>query len=277
MLACDSDGCAFDVMDLKHKECFCPAFIKHFQLQRCARQARQVWEFVNLNSRSRGSNRFAAVGLAVELLAKHPDLASQDSGFMDFGPLQAFIAQANALGEPALRDAVRTTGDPALAAMLAWTREVNDAVAAMCQGLGPFPGVADGLALAAASADVVVVSQAPRETLLNEWNHAGLLPHTACVAGQEFGSKAAQIRQAMTLGYTAADVLVVGDAPGDLEAAEAVGSRFFPINPGDEAGSWQKFSEEGFPRFCEGRFDDAYQQALSQAFAEALPENPPWA
>ena len=29
----DSDGCVFDTMEIKHKECFCPAFIKHFGLQ----------------------------------------------------------------------------------------------------------------------------------------------------------------------------------------------------------------------------------------------------
>ena len=28
----DSDGCAFDTMEVKHKECFIPAFIKHFGL-----------------------------------------------------------------------------------------------------------------------------------------------------------------------------------------------------------------------------------------------------
>jgi len=25
----DSDGCAFDTMEIKHKECFCPNIIKH--------------------------------------------------------------------------------------------------------------------------------------------------------------------------------------------------------------------------------------------------------
>ena len=28
----DSDGCAFDSMEIKHKECFIPNFIKHFGL-----------------------------------------------------------------------------------------------------------------------------------------------------------------------------------------------------------------------------------------------------
>ena len=29
----DSDGCAFDTMEIKQKECFCPAFVKAFGLQ----------------------------------------------------------------------------------------------------------------------------------------------------------------------------------------------------------------------------------------------------
>ena len=28
----DSDGCVFDSMEPKHKECFCPAFINNFNL-----------------------------------------------------------------------------------------------------------------------------------------------------------------------------------------------------------------------------------------------------
>jgi hypothetical protein len=29
----DSDGCAFDTMEIKQKECFCPNFIKYFRMQ----------------------------------------------------------------------------------------------------------------------------------------------------------------------------------------------------------------------------------------------------
>ncbi len=31
----DSDGCVFDTMELKHKECFCPTVIKHLGCQIC--------------------------------------------------------------------------------------------------------------------------------------------------------------------------------------------------------------------------------------------------
>lgn len=49
----DSDGCAFDTMEIKHKECFCPNFIKHWELQPIAKYAREVWELVNLYSTNR--------------------------------------------------------------------------------------------------------------------------------------------------------------------------------------------------------------------------------
>src|SRR6187455_3230478 len=54
----DSDGCVFDSMEIKHKECFAPMFIKHFNLQAVSKYAREVWEFVNLYSKTRGANRF---------------------------------------------------------------------------------------------------------------------------------------------------------------------------------------------------------------------------
>lgn len=276
MVACDSDGCVFDVMDLKHTECFCPAFIKHFRLQRCARQAREVWEFVNLHSRTRGSNRFQAVGLALKFLTVRPEVIALGVEFMEFGRLHDFLAKTEALGEPALVRAVGETNDPALCAMLEWTRESNVAIAAMCRGLGPFAGSREGVRAAAARADLVVVSQAPRKTLIDEWTHAGLSEGAAFIAGQEFGGKAAQIRQAMDGRYPADKVLVVGDAPGDQQAAEAVGAKFFPIIPGDETGSWRRFVEEGFPRFVHGEFDSAYQKKLNDFFGTVLPSTPAW-
>ena len=44
----DSDGCAFDTMELKHKECFTPNIIKYWDLQAVSKYAREAAEFVNL-------------------------------------------------------------------------------------------------------------------------------------------------------------------------------------------------------------------------------------
>src|SRR4030042_687299 len=62
----DSDGCAFDTMEIKQKECFCPNFIKYFKMQPVSKYARETWEFVNLYSTTRGCNRFLAVNEDIE-------------------------------------------------------------------------------------------------------------------------------------------------------------------------------------------------------------------
>src|SRR5438552_19081834 len=73
----DSDGCVFDSMEIKHKECFAPMFIKHFRLQAASKYARETWEFVNLYSKMRGINRFPALSNALDLLVKLPEVIAR--------------------------------------------------------------------------------------------------------------------------------------------------------------------------------------------------------
>ena len=78
----DSDGCVFDSMEIKQKECFAPMFVKHHGLQALSKYARQVWEFVNLYSKTRGVNRFPAVaveGNVVAFLELEPLEGHQDT------------------------------------------------------------------------------------------------------------------------------------------------------------------------------------------------------
>ena len=64
----DSDGCAFDTMEIKHKECFAPNIIKHWDLQAVSKFAREAAEFVNLYSKWRGINRWPALVMGFDLL-----------------------------------------------------------------------------------------------------------------------------------------------------------------------------------------------------------------
>src|SRR5438094_10484427 len=73
----DSDGCIFDSMEIKHKECFTPMFIKHFDLQAVSKYAREVWEFVNLYSKDRGANRSPALSKALRLPCARPQRRSR--------------------------------------------------------------------------------------------------------------------------------------------------------------------------------------------------------
>src|SRR5438876_12428868 len=88
----DSDGCVFDSMEIKHKECFAPMFIKHFRLQAVSRYAREVWEFVNLYSKTRGANRFPALVRALNLLRERPQVSARKVQVADTKALEEWIA-----------------------------------------------------------------------------------------------------------------------------------------------------------------------------------------
>src|SRR3979490_2688292 len=77
LVGIDSDGCAFDTMELKHKECFIPNIINSYDLQGVSKYAREGCEFVNLYSKSRGINRFPALIEALEWLAKRPEVKAR--------------------------------------------------------------------------------------------------------------------------------------------------------------------------------------------------------
>ena len=74
LVCVDSDGCLLDNMELKHKECFCPATVNIWNLQAVSKYARQCAEFVNLYSRSRGWNRFPALVRTLDLLFEREEV-----------------------------------------------------------------------------------------------------------------------------------------------------------------------------------------------------------
>ena len=87
-IAIDSDGCVFDTMEIKHKECFAPMFVKHFHLQAASKHARQAWEFVNLYSKTRGCNRFHALAFSLALLRRRPEVLARQVAIYDTQALE---------------------------------------------------------------------------------------------------------------------------------------------------------------------------------------------
>ena len=83
LVAIDSDGCAFDTMELKHKECFIPNIVKHWGLQAVSKYARAAGEFVNLYSKDRGCNRFPALVRVFQLLREWPAVAGRGAAIPD--------------------------------------------------------------------------------------------------------------------------------------------------------------------------------------------------
>lgn len=272
----DSDGCAFDTMEVKHKECFCPTTIKHWNLQPVSKYARDAWEFVNLYSRWRGINRWPALVMVLDLLRRRPEVAARRAEVTETPRLREFIASGKPLSNDGLKLFMAEHPDPELDRAMAWSKGINASVADLVHGVPPFPYVRESLEALQEQADVVVVSTTPGEALTREWEEHRIASYARVIAGQEMGTKKQHLNLAAKDKYPSDRILMIGDAPGDMEAARGNGALFFPVNPGREEASWERFYKEGLPKFLAGEYAGAYEADLVVEFESLLPEHPPW-
>ena len=276
LIGIDSDGCAFDTMEIKHKECFIPNFINHMGLQAVSKYAREACEFANLYSKWRGANRFPAYLKALEVLTDRPEVLARGAKIPELKGLRDWVKRETKLGNPTLKAEVARTYDPDLELTLRWSVAVNEAIDLMVHGIPPFPGVRASLEKLTAVADMIVCSATPQQALQKEWAEHKIDGHVAVICGQEVGSKLEILGRACKQGYSPHHVLMIGDAPGDLKAAQGAGALFFPINPGHEEASWERFLNEACERFLQGKYAGSYETELIAEFDRYLPDRPPW-
>jgi phosphoglycolate phosphatase-like HAD superfamily hydrolase len=272
----DSDGCVFDSMEIKHKECFIPNIIRYWKLQAISKYARAAAEFVNLYSKWRGVNRFPALTKTFELLRDWPEPMRRGVRIPAVPALEAWISSGVALGNPTLQKEVEKTGDPILRQTLDWSQAVNRSIEEMVEGVPPFPFFRESAEKLGGRADVICVSATPGEALEREWQEHDIAKYAAVIAGQEMGSKKEHLKMTAGGKYEKGHVLMMGDAPGDLAAARANGALFFPINPGHEEASWERFFREGMDKFFGLAYAGDYETSLIAEFEKLLPEKPPW-
>lgn len=277
LIAIDSDGCAFDTMEVKHKECFIPNIIKFWDLQPISKYARAAAEFVNLYSKWRGINRFPALVMTFDLLAEWDKVQRRMWKAPEIPNLRKWIETETKLGNPALTTYCAMNEHPDMLRALSWSKAVNVSVADIVkEGLPPFPFVRECLQKAQPKADMLVCSQTPTEALQREWEEQGVAQYVFAIAGQEMGTKTEHIRLAAEGRYEKAKMLMIGDALGDMKAARGNGALFYPINPGDEDTSWKRLHDEALDKFFNGTYAGAYEEALIKEFDKYLPETPPW-
>jgi len=271
----DSDGCVFDSMEIKQKECFAPMFIKHHGLQAVSKYAREVWEFVNLYSKTRGINRFPALVRALGLLRERHEVQARDAKVPSYPALDEWIARETKLGNATLATEVER-GNNGLAQVKVWSDAVNEQISDIVHGVPPFPLVRDCLGQALGRADMMVISQTPCDALEREWAEHDLARFVQAIAGQEMGTKTEHLQFATTGKYPADKVLMIGDAPGDHKAAKANSVLFYPILPGREEASWERLHSEALGRFFDGTYAGDYEASLFAEFDATLPEHPSW-
>ncbi len=281
LVCIDSDGCAFDTMGIKQRECFCPWMIEAFDLQPVAKAARACKEHADLFSKTRGANRHVTIKrILTELLPSHPQVSARGFSTPQYPYYFQWIEKPDSLlSDEGLRQAVAAAKDSSerleFEHILKWSERVNWAVKQIVSGIPPFPGVREVLIELQGKADAIVVSATPLEALEREWAEHEIDPYVALICGQEMGTKKEHIE---TVGktYQRDRVLMVGDAPGDLRAAQANGVLFYPIIPGKEEESWSELISEGLPKFFAGEYSGLCENELLDRFERALPEHPPW-
>ncbi len=275
LIVIDSDGTAFDTMEIKHKECFIPNIIQHWQLHGIQRQVRQAAEFVNLYSHWRGLNRFPALIKLFDLLNKWPEVQEYHASIPQVPALREWISVTGRLDNHSLKKQYEKTGAEELAQAWRWSEAVNRSVAERIQGVPPFPSVRACLEKISKWADVVVCSVTADEELAREWEEHDLRRYVSCIAGQSNGTKSEIIRFISAGVYAAEKILMIGDSPVDENAASENKACFFPIQPGKEEQSWQLFFKVA-DQFRQGRYANGYMSHLVEKFHMALPMTPTW-
>jgi phosphoglycolate phosphatase-like HAD superfamily hydrolase len=272
----DSDGCVFPTMEIKQKKCLHNLIISHWHLEKIEKYVRESAEFVNLYSIHRGRNRFPCLLRSIDLLRSRPEVIASKVKLPEFKSFKIFIDSGVPLSNAELEKAARSSGDRELAEVLQWSKDANELIARTVKNIPPFKWVRDSLEIIGKNADAICVSQTPAEALMREWDEHGLRDFIRVIAGQELGTKEEHIRLATAGRYASDKILMIGDAPGDLEAAKGNHAHFYPINPGHEPDSWERFYKEAFLKFLEGKYRGCYENELIREFNSFLPSVPPW-
>ena len=268
LVCVDSDGCVMDTMNCKHFHCFGPCMVAEWGLEEWKDEILTRWNEINLFSMTRGINRFKGLAMALkEIDGKYTRITGVDAlvHWADTAP-----ALSNDGVAKAAADAETEEAKLVLTKALNWSRAVNAAIVELDESLKvPYDGAREGLAAAHAFADVAMVSSANRDAVEEEWGKFGLLEHTDIVLAQDVGSKAACIREMLKFGYDVDKVVMVGDAPGDCDAAEKNGVHYYPILVNHEKESWDEAIAVAFGKLQSGEYAD-YGTEKKQAFLRNL-------
>ena len=252
LVCVDSDGCVMDTMNCKHFHCFGPCMVTEWGLEEWKDEILERWNVINLFSMTRGINRFKGLAMALgEIHEKYTPIAGIKA-------LQHWADTAPALSNDGVLKAMESAeGDAKLVLQkaLSWSKAVNAAIVELDEALKvPYSGAKEGLAAAHTFADVAMVSSANRDAVEEEWGKFGLLAHTDIVLAQDIGSKAACIAEMLKFGYDPQKVVMIGDAPGDCDAAEKNGVHYYPILVNHEKESWDEAINLAFAKLRSGEY-----------------------
>ncbi|MGT2887100.1 HAD family hydrolase [Streptococcus didelphis] len=250
----DSDGCAMDTMTYKHQLFFGPIAADIFEV--AERQAfLKEWDKVNLFSRTRGVNRFVGLVMGLEF-----------AGLANIDHLKNWVNTTTSLSNASLEAEIEKNPSQDLQKALDWSNEVNKQIKNYQGDALAFPGALGGLETLHKLGKVFVVSSANKEAVEEEWQDQGLMRHVDDLYCQDKGKKEDVIAALIKEGFDKDKLMMVGDSPGDLAAAQENGVAFYPILVGHEADSWEELAQKISQDFIQGKFTKKEQESLVEGF-----------
>lgn len=267
LICIDSDGCAMDTMDIKHIKCFGPCMINQWNLEKWKSPILKRWNEVNLYTLTRGINRFKGLALALEEINERYIPVEGLNEFIDWTHSTKELSNESLEGQIKIQKQNITC----LKKALDWSRAVNASINELKdEEKLPFDGVYVGIKEAKKFADVAIVSSANEQAVLEEWKKHGLLDNVDIVLTQNTGSKAYCISKLVEKGYDTNNVLMVGDAVGDLDSAKLNNILYYPILVKKENQYWSRFTNETLELFISNAYKGKYEEKVIKEFKENL-------
>lgn len=265
LVCIDSDGCVMNTMDIKHIRCFGPCMVQEWQLWKWEKEAEFYWNKVSLYSMTRGINRFKGLYETLKYVNTHM------TGIEGLADLEYFVTDSKELSNPALKRYIEKTDSLMLKRCLRWSETVNAEIKQLTGNERlAFSGAAEALEALSGKADIVVVSSATPQALEEEWSANGLIQYPSLICGQDAGSKSYCIGRLLEKGYDRDKTIMLGDAPGDRDAAKKCGVLFYPIEVRREVESWKEFRFHAMDAFLQGSYKGEKEKAYIASFEKNL-------
>ncbi len=272
LVCADSDGSVMDTMNIKHQRCFGPCLLQVWEFNGCEQKVLELWNNLNLFSKTRGINRYAALILLLEQIREN------GVPVQGLDLLKQWVQNSGELSNKSLEKEIQKKIDSGvqeslecMEKALRWSNYVNREVSSLKkEDRRVFRGAFSCLQKISKMADIAVVSSANPEALKEEWEEAKLLEIIKILMSQKDGTKAQCIETLLEKGYSREKTMMIGDAPGDARAALDHGVWFYPILAGRETESWKRLETEVFDQFVSGGFNQVLQEELYRSFCNNL-------
>ncbi len=256
IICIDSDGCAMDTMNYKHMRCFGPLAANIFGVSD-KKKFLEIWNNINLFSRTRGVNRFVGLYLAFDKIN------------MPLKFVKNWAIFAGELSNISLKQEIEKTKNQELEKALLWSVKVNEEIERLKYLAKPFDNVKEAIIEMKKYLDVAIVSAANNEAIEDEWKRFGLLEYVDYVMGQNQGTKKQCIKALINKGYNPSDIVMIGDSPGDIDAGKANNTLVYPLIINAESESFKEFKEDILFKFLKDEYDDeAYIEKYNNMLGE---------